>query len=181
MPRVSGFSIWNALRRKLKTSNRGASLVEVLIAAGVALVVFASVLSTIMGITAMAMMSRHYAQAMHVVRGQAEELKGTAFALITNTNSVVPFDAGPDNVFGTFDDLTGTLSVTVRDALDMDGDGDKMESAIDVNGDGSNDCLDFPVCADPYAKPVRVAFTWNARLWGMNKNMTVALDTLISQ
>lgn len=171
----------HAGNRKRRLSNRGVTLVEVLIAAGVALVVFVSILSTIMAITAMTMMSRHYTQAVHVVRGQIEELKGTAFAQIANTTTVVSFDAGPDNIFGNQDDLSGTLTVTVRDALDMDGDGDTMESSIDVDGDGTNDCIDFPVCANPYAKPIRVAFTWNARLWGMNKNMTVALDTLISQ
>jgi type II secretory pathway pseudopilin PulG len=166
---------------KVLRSRRGASLVEVLVASGIALIVFASILSTVMGISAMTVLARHYTQAMHVVRGEAEELKGIAFDNIVNANSQVSFDAGPDNVFGTLDDLTGTLQVAVRDALDMDGDNNTVEAAIDVNGDGVNDCLDFPACDDPYTKPVRVTFTWNERLWSVNKNLTVVLDTLVSQ
>lgn len=162
-------------------SNRGVGLVEVLVAAGISLIIFGSILSTVMGISAMTVMSRHYTQVMHVVRGEAEELKGTAFDAIVNGASQVSYDAGPDNVFGNLDDLTGTLTVTVRDALDMDGDNNTAETSIDVNGDGVNDCTDFPACTDPYAKPIRISFTWNERLWSMNKNMTVNLDTLIAQ
>lgn len=162
-------------------SRRGAGLLEVLVAGAISLIIFGSILSTVMGISAMTVLTKHYTQAMNVVRGQAEELKGSAFAQIANSNSVVSYDAGPDNVFGTFDDLTGTLTVVVRDALDLDSDNDTMETTIDIDGDGVNDCIDFPACTNPYAKPVRVSFTWSERLWTINKNMTVSLDTLIAQ
>jgi type II secretory pathway pseudopilin PulG len=175
-----GVSSQRAAFRPLR-SRRGASLVEVLVASGIALIVFASILSTVMGISAMTVLAKHYTQAMHVVRGEAEELKGVAFDDIVDSVSQVSYDAGPDNVFGTLDDLTGTLQVAVRDALDMDGDNNTVEATIDVNGDGVNDCLDFPACTDPYSKPVRITFTWNERLWSINKNLTVSLDTLVSQ
>lgn len=162
-------------------NRRGTSLVEVLVAAGISLVVFASILSTIMGLTAMAAYSRHYAQAMHVIRGEAEELKGTAFADIANSVRQVSYDAGPDTVFGTADDMTGTLSVSLADMLDMDGDNNTAETTIDVDGDGVNDCLDFPACTDPYTKPVRITFVWSERLWGAQRNMSATLDALIAQ
>lgn len=162
-------------------SNRGIGLVEVLVAAGISLIVFASILSTIMGISAITFLSRQHTQAMHVVRGEVEELRGIEFDQIVNDNRQVAYDAGPDNLFGTGDDLTGTLTVEVRDALDLDGDNNTVENTIDVDGDGVNDCLDFPACADPYAKPVRVTFAWNARLWTINKNMAASVDTLIAQ
>jgi hypothetical protein len=162
-------------------SRRGTSLIEVLMAGAISMIVFGSILSTVMGISAMTILSKHYVQAMHVVRGQAEEVKGSPFAQITNSNAVVSYDAGPDNIFGSLDDLTGVLTVTVRDALDLDGDGNTAETTIDIDGDGVNDCLDFPVCSNPYTKPVRITFTWSERLWTINKNMVVSLDTLIAQ
>lgn len=167
--------------KKLR-SNRGMSLLEVLIASMIALIVFSSVLSTIMGITAMTAMAQHYTQVTHIVRGHAEELKGTAFAQIVNrTTAGVSYDAGPDNIFGNLDDFTGTLNVAVRDALDMDGDNNTAEATIDIDGDGVNDCIDFPACTDPYVKPVRITFTWNQKLWSLSKNMSVTIDTLIAQ
>lgn len=174
--RRSSFTLPRSLR-----SNRGTSLVEVLMAAGISLIVFSSILSTLLGISAMTAVARHYTQAMHVVRGQAEELKGTAFDQIINTNAQASYDAGTDAVFGTADDLRGTLSVTIIDTLDMDNDNNRVETSIDVDGDGVNDCFDFPACTDPYAKPAHITFTWNERLWSLNKNMSVTLDTLIAQ
>mgnify|MGYP000925233897 CR=1 FL=1 len=169
-----------ALRRLC--SNRGMSLLEVLIASVIALIVFSSILATLMGITALTVMSQQYAQVSHVLRGHAEELKGTGFNLIVNSNNpAVSYDAGPDNLYGTLDDLKGTLTVQVRDAIDMDGDNNTAEATIDVDGDGVNDCLDFPACTDPYAKPVRITFTWSQKLWGLTKNMSMSLDTLIAQ
>lgn len=150
-------------------------------ASGIMVIVFTSILGTIMGVTAMSAMARHYVQAMHVVRGQMEELKGTAFNQITNSNAQASYDAGADHVFGTLDDFQGTLAVAVRDALDADSDGNTAEATIDVNGDGVNDCIDFPACTNPYVKPVRVGFTWSERLWGAEKNITVTLDSLIAQ
>ena len=63
----------------------------------------------------------------------------------------------------------------------MDGDNDTGEATIDVDGNGVNDCIDFPACTDPYVKPVRVSFVWRERLWGGDKNMTVSLDSLVAQ
>ncbi len=162
-------------------SNRGAGLVEVLIAAGISMIVFVSILSTVSGISAITALSRHYTQAMHVVRGEAEELRGTQFSTIANSVAQVPYDAGSDNVFGTPDDLMGTLTVTVADRADFDGDNITGETTIDVNGDGVNDCTDFPACTDPYTKPVRISLNWSERFWSLNKNVTVSLDTLIAQ
>lgn len=169
------------IRTDLFRSNRGVSLVEVLVAAAISLIVFGSILSTATGMSAMAILGRHYTQAMHVVRGEAEELKGTEFAAIVSRTETASYDAGPDNAFGTMDDLEGTLRVQVQDLMDFDDDDDTAETTVDVNGDGVNDCMDFPACTDPYAKPVRITFTWVERMWGASKTMSVTLDTLIAQ
>ena len=151
----------------------GFTLVEVLVAVGIAVALFASLAAAFLSVKSIAISSRHRIQALQVVRGQLELLKGTSFTLIANgvQNNVV-YDAGPDGLFGTADDLKGTLTTTVQDFLDMDGDGNATETSIDISGDGVND--------PNSAKPVRVSFTWTERALGQNKTCTVFADTLIA-
>lgn len=153
-------------------SQAGFTLVELLVAMGISAMTFAAVISAFLTVQSVNMLTKHRLQAVQVVRGQIELLKVTNFNLIVDGVSTASYDAGPDGVFGTADDLKGTLTVTVQDALDMDNDGNTTETSIDVDTDGVND--------PTVAKPVRAAFTWNQYVLGQSKNFTASADTLIT-
>ncbi|MGH7198096.1 MAG: prepilin-type N-terminal cleavage/methylation domain-containing protein [Candidatus Omnitrophota bacterium] len=153
-------------------NSRGMTLVEVLVALVLTLILFSSLLASILTIRSLSALTRHKMQATQVVRGQMEALKITAFDDIDDSSVAAPYDAGEDGVFGTADDLQGTLSVTVQDFLDMDGDGDAAETAIDLDGDAVNDTA--------FAKPVRVTFTWTQFVVGQSQVYSVSADTLIA-
>ncbi|MBI4353393.1 MAG: prepilin-type N-terminal cleavage/methylation domain-containing protein [Candidatus Omnitrophica bacterium] len=151
---------------------RGFTLVEVLVSLGLGVALFAAFVSALMGVMYVNGMTRHRMQAAQVVRGEAELLKATAFGFIADRSVELSYDAGADGVFGTSDDLKGTLTVTVRDFLDMDGDGNTAETAVDVDGDGSND--------PSAAKPVRLEFSWSERMLGIYRSSSFFVDILIA-
>lgn len=111
---------------------------------------------------------------MEVVRGKVEALKKTVYANINNSTQTVSLDAGRDGVFGTADDVQGTLTVAVQDFLDYDGDGNTTENRISVDSYGPGGTN------EDVAKPVRVTMTWTQKLLGQNRNLSVSVDTLIA-
>ena len=153
-------------------NDKGFTFVEIIIALGAIVMIFASMASAFMAIESLNSISRHNIQATEIVRGEIETLKGTAFSTLVNSVNTVTFDAGADGVFGNADDQKGTLTVTVIDALDMDGDGNGAETSIDVDGDGINDPTS--------ALPVRVTFAWTQWVLGTTKTYAVAVNTLIA-
>ena len=149
-------------------------MAEVVIALGISVISFAALTAAYLGVQSLNMMSKRHIQAMEVVRGQIEMLKATAYTAIANSTTTVSLDAGPDGTFGTADDIQGTLTVTVRDFLDYDGDGNAAENRISVDsfgGGGSNDDV---------VLPVRVALSWTQKVFGGTKVMSVSVDTLIA-
>ncbi len=153
-------------------SQKGFTLAELLIATGIATAVFAAIFLAFVTVQSSSMLTRHRMQAMQVVRGQIEFLKVTGFNQVVDSAQTVSYDAGQDGVFGNADDLTGTLTVTVQDFLDMDNDGNTTETAIDIDADGTND--------GTVAKPVRAAFTWSQYIVGRSRSFTVSADTLVT-
>jgi Tfp pilus assembly protein PilV len=151
---------------------RGFTLIEQLVAVAVTVSVFASLLAVMIAIKQVGLTNRHHVQAIQVVRGEVELIKGTEFDDIEAVTKQVSYDAGADNIFGTDDDFKGTMVVELKDALDMDGDGDTQESSIDINGDSQNDSV---------VKPIRVSFSWTNTLLSIQKTRTVYIDTLIAQ
>ncbi len=150
----------------------GFTFVEVCFALAIATGLVASLVSIFLGVKSVTMLARHEIQASEVVRGQIESLKATAFGAIADNTQAASYDAGPDGVFGNADDMQGTLTVTVRDFLDMDGDGDTAETSIDVDGDTIND--------PSAAIPVRASFSWQEHLLGLTKTFSAFADTLVA-
>jgi len=148
------------------------TLVEVLVALVLTLLLFGSLLASILTVRSLGSLTRHKMQAVEVVRGRMEELKVTAFDQIVDSSVAATYDAGDDGLFGTADDRQGTLGVTVQDFLDMDGDGNVTETAIDLDGDAVNDAA--------FAKPVRVTFTWTQFVVGQSSTYSVSADTLVA-
>ena len=153
-------------------SKKGYTLVEVMVGLGISVTLFASMVMAFLAIKSINMMARHKIQAVQVVRGQVENLKAGAFANIANATATASYDAGVDGTFGTNDDLQGTLTTTVRDMLDFDGDGNVNETQINVDNTGGNDST---------AVPLQVSFAWNETTLGQSRAMTVSVDTIISQ
>lgn len=152
--------------------NEGFTFVEIMISLAITVTVFAAMTSAFLAIKSLNSVSRHHIQAAEVVRGKIEILKGTPFGSLLNSSDVTPYDAGVDGIFGTADDPTGILTVTRGDFLDMDNDGNTVETAIDIDGDGTND--------SSLAVPIRVTFTWTQWVIGQMKPYVVATDTLIA-
>ena len=152
-------------------NEKGFTLVEAVIALAVAVVLFGSLVLTFVAVKSMNKMARHHIQAMQVVRGQIDQLKVIPLSQVLDSTTTVSYDAGPDGIFNTADDVKGTLTVKVQDFLDMDSDNNTTETLIDVDGDGVNDAT---------AKPVRVTFTWSEYVLGRQKNFSVFADTLIA-
>ncbi len=159
---------------KLKNiiGHRGLTLAEVVVAIGITALAFGSIFAAYGGVKAMTRFNRTQSEAAQVVRSQIELLKATAFANINNatTNNVV-FDPGKDGISGNADDRKGTLTVAVRDAADMDSDGNTAETTIDLDNDLTNDAN---------AKPIRVTFSWTEYMVGQKRNFSVFLDTLVA-
>jgi hypothetical protein len=154
-------------------NKNGFTIAEVLIALFLSVFFFSSLVIAFTSVNSLNSQVRHRMQAVQVVRGEMEKTKATAFNALTNTSRVASYEAGPDGVFNTADDLQGILQVEIKDYLDMDGDTvTTMESSIDVTGDGNNDPTE--------AKPVRVKFTWSQYVLGQTKTYSVFADTLIS-
>jgi type II secretory pathway pseudopilin PulG len=164
---------------KVLSSEDGLTLVEVLIGLLISVFMFGSVIGSLMALRQSRMVTRHTIQALNTVRSEVERLRGLAFDTIGNEDGdgdnvdvyEASYDAGPDLAFDTADDFTGTVTVTVRDFLDMDGDGDADEAWIDIDDDGANDTV---------AKPVRVTFQWTEHLLGPDRAFTLSVDTLIA-
>ncbi len=164
--------IRNYLERfNMKINNiKGFTLVEVLMALGITVTLFGSMIAAYIAVKSINMMARHKIQAMQVVRGQIENLKSAQFSTLANGTQTVSYDAGPDGIFGNADDLTGTLTTTIQDFVDFDNDGNTTETQIDIDNDGVNDSV---------ALPVRVSFTWREWVVGQARNMSVSTDTII--
>ncbi len=157
----------------MENRGRGFTLVEVLMAITIVVSLFGSMITAFLGVKNINMFARHKMQALQVVRAQIENLKATPFANLANsTQANVPYDVGPDGIFGNADDLKGTLTTTLQDFLDMDNDGNTAENFINVDGQGGNDSV---------ARPVRVTFTWNDSVLGQARSRSVSVDTLIAQ
>ncbi len=152
---------------RLRNRN-GFTLVEVLICFMISLFIFLSLIGGLLAIKSVGSFARHHIQAMNVVRGAVEGVRATAYDNVVNSSSTETYSAGSDGVFGTADDLTGTLDVSVVDAMDMDADGNVTEA------DGTGFFSDM-------MKPVRVEFTWQEHLLGVPRNTTVTVDTLVSR
>ncbi len=156
---------------RVLSDSKGFTMVEALVAFGLSIMVIASLLATFSGVKSINALVKHRIQTLQIVRGQIELLKVGGFSAIVNSTSTVSYDAGVDGLFNTADDLRGTLTVTVRDYMDMDNDSNTTETAIDVNGGGN----------DPgAAAPVRVSFTWTQNIVGQSRNSTVFVDTLLA-
>lgn len=156
----------------LVKARKGYTLVEVLVAMGVTLTLFGSTLAVFLTVKSVNTMARHKIQAVQVVRGQVENLKAGAFTAIADGTLAASYDVGPDGVFGNADDMRGTLTTSVRDWMDFDGDGDSTETQINVDNTGGN---------DTNALPVRVSFDWNEYVIGRTRSMNVSVDTIIAQ
>ena len=154
---------------RLRTRN-GFTLVEVMMALGITVTLFGSMIAAYTAVKSVNMMARHKMQAIQAVRAQIENLKASQFSAIANSTSNVAYDAGKNGTFGNSDDLTGTLTTTVRDYVDFDGDGNMSETQINVDASGGNDSV---------ALPIRVQFAWTEWVVGQSKNMTVSADTII--
>ena len=152
-------------------SEKGFTMVEVLICAGFAVLLIGSSMAAFLGAGVTGSMAKHRMEALQVVRGKMEETKITLLASIVDSTSTVSYDPGPDGAFGNGDDLQGTLGVSVRDWLDMDADGNTTETSIDINGGGNDPSV---------VKPVRVTFTWQEYILGMTKSLSVSVDTLVA-
>ncbi len=151
--------------------NKGFTLIEVLTALAVTATLLGSMVLAYLGVQSINQMSRHKIQAVQMVRGQIEDLKASNFAAITAGTKAASYDAGQDGVFGTSDDMQGTLSTILQDVLDYDNDGNVTESLINVDNSGGNDTV---------ALPVRVSFAWSEYVMGQNRNMSVSVDTIIA-
>ncbi len=149
----------------------GFTMVEVLTALGITVTLLGSMVLAYLGVQSINMMSRHKIQAVQVVRGQIENLKSTNFTSIVAGTQAASYDAGSDGVYGTADDMRGTLSTTLQDFLDFDNDGNMVEALINVDNSGGNDTV---------ALPVRVSFAWTEYVIGQSKNMSVSVDTIIA-
>ncbi len=153
-------------------SQKGYTLVEVLIGLAISFTLFGSMAVTFLAVKSINVMARHKIQVVQLGRGQIENLKAGAFTSIANATSTVAYDAGPDGTFGNADDMQGTLTTSVRDWMDFDGDGNSAETAISVDGAGAN---------ETNAVPLRVSFGWNEYVIGSTRAMTVSADTIIAQ
>lgn len=153
-------------------SKKGYTLVEVLIALGITVTLFGSMLVTFLAVKSINIMARHKIQAMQLVRGQIENLKAGTFVNVVNSTSTSAYDAGPDGTYGNSDDMNGTLTTTVADVLDFDNDGNSAETTINYDTTAGN---------DTGAAPVRVSFAWTEYVIGQTRNMTVSATTLIAQ
>lgn len=173
------------MKRKLDSHRAGFTLVEVLMAFGISALFVGVMAATFLGISSTNATAQSHVQASQVIRGAIEELKAGAFNAIGAApgytgnppvrTTAVAYAAGPDNVFGTADDLTGTLTVTVADMLDMDNDGNTAEGWIDIDTQGPGGVN------DQIARPVRVAFTWAQPIAGADKQYSLFADTLVAQ
>lgn len=165
-----------------RVDQSGFALMEVLVGGAIASFLFAAIMAGVLAIDLSNIMSKKQVQALFVIRGQIESLHATSFGSITDSVAQVAYDAGADNVFGTADDITGTLTTSVADAADFDNDGITAETALDVDGDGINDCKDtVAVCAEPYAKPVSVSFAWNVSILGVQRTFSMTVNTVIAR
>ncbi len=153
---------------------------EVMVGSAIAMFVFTSFMLGLIAIDLNTMISKSKVQALYTIKGAIETLHGMQFDVIADSQTNAAYDAGPDNAFGTADDEMGVLTVTVADVADFDGDTLTNETAIDVDGDGINDCVDVG-CLEPYAKPVNVSFQWSIAIWGVDRNFNLSLNTLISR
>ena len=151
-------------------NDEGLTLVEVMFGLVIATTLFGSLIVSALAIRSLVSMNRHYVQAVNVARGALELMIGTGYGAAVDSNWQQAYDAGKDGVFGTGDDLFGTVLIQGRDFLDMDQDGVVNETTIDLDGDGVNDA----------ARPVRVTFQWREHLNGQDKNYSVWLDALIA-
>lgn len=159
---------------KLKNlqNQKGVSLIEIMVSVGISVFIFLSLISAFLGVKSLSELSESHLQASLIVRSQMEALRGTPYAQLAAANVQTAYDAGPDGTWGTGDDLMGTLTTTLQDNADFDGDGNTTETAISVDADATNDAV---------AQPARVTFAWAQRVLGHNKNYTVSADTIFAQ
>ena len=150
-------------------NRRGITLVECMFALLIATLLFSSLIVSSLAFRSLSSINKHYIQAVNVARGAIERIHGLGYGAAVDSTWNQAFDAGSDGAFGTGDDLTGTVTIQVKDFLDMDQDGNKAEQAIDLDGDGVNDT----------ARPLRATFEWKEHLSGKDRNFSVWLDALI--
>ena len=151
---------------------KGFTLVEVMMAIAISVTLFGSMAAAFLAVKSINMMARHKIQAVQVVRGQIENIRATQFSTIANSVQQASLDAGPDGAYGTTDDIKGTLTTTVQDLMDFDGDGNSTETSINVDSSGGNDSV---------ALPLRVTVAWTEYVMGQSKNMSVFADTIVAQ
>lgn len=174
------------MKQLILQNEEGFTLLEVLVAAGLSVIVFSSVLAAFLSVNALKTLARHNLQVTQVVRGEIERLKGIPFAnIVGETTTDVSFDSGADHDFTTTNDnLSGEMAVEVKDYLDMDSNGVQATCTdTDQDGDTDTNCfdLDGDGTYDAGIKPVRVTFTWSETFFGNTKDYSVFVDTLIAQ
>jgi hypothetical protein len=152
------------------SNTKGMTLAEVMVGVLIATLLFGSLILSALAVRTLSVINRHSIQAINAARGALETIKGQGYGAAVNSSWQRAYDAGPDALFGTADDLVGTVTLSVRDYLDMDADEDLDEALIDVDGDGANDA----------ARPVRVTFTWQEVVKNQNRNFSVWFDTLMA-
>lgn len=151
-------------------NENGLTLVESMVGLAIAMVLFGSLITAALAVRSLVAFNRHYIQALNVARGALETVKGQGYGAAVDDTWQQAFDAGADAQFGTADDLMGTVTITVRDHVDLDGDGDTAETLVDLDGDGANDA----------ARPIRSTFSWNERVAGQTRSLSVWIDALIA-
>lgn len=156
------------------TSSRrgGFTLIEVVIAVLLfGLTIGALYTSFLMGRIA-TYRARYQAQAANLLQSSLEQLSVGDYENVQDQGpTTITVDPGTDLEWGTDDDLVGQLLIEVDDRMDLDGDGDTDEEEIDLDGDGTNDAC----------KPVHVSLTWMCLSFGVERPVTVSLDTLIAE
>ena len=158
---------------KLKTTeNEGFTLVEVVIAMVLLGLVIGGMLTCFVMGRISTFQARYRTQAMSLIQAKAEELTAGTYDAIQSEGPIsLVVDPGSDGVWGTGDDMTGTMTVEVADVNDLDFDGDTAEQEIDVDFDGQNDAC----------KAVTIQLDWTCTSYGGDRSMSEKLDTLISK
>jgi type II secretory pathway pseudopilin PulG len=148
---------------------KGMTLVEVLVGLSISTLLFGSMMLSALAVRNLSVLNKHSIQALNVARGAVETIKGQGYGAAVAQTWTQAYDAGPDALFNTADDLTGTVTVAVGDFLDMDDDGNTAETTIDVNDDGTNDT----------ARPIRVTFTRQEFIRNQYRTFSIWIDSLI--
>ena len=161
------------LRKHKNTADmRGITLTEAVVSVLILGIAIGAMVGVFMISKVSIIKAKHYIGVTNLLQYEMEELKDAVYDNVASAASQdITIDIGPDLTAGTSDDLTGQITVEVRDKEDLDGDTDTLETTIDVDGDGENDAC----------KPVYVTISWTSPGWGGGSSVSEGLATLISE